>query len=675
MNYPNLPNSALEITEQPQVKEITNELLKQLQNALKSNSLFTEQVELSLKGIVRILEVLLSLDFFKNANEIDSSLRNSIEWLTHAGESLKAKMREYESFFNAFNVSMHANEQEVTNTLNANTENIKSEVKKLENQIIEATTRLLTSYQIFLNQARDNANNQITENKTASLEALNQAKTNANNEINTNKTQVLNNLNEAKENANNEINNNKTQALNNINEAKESATNQINANKQEVLNNITQEKQQATSEITEAKKTAFNELLETLKPKFSGLFVGAYYIRNVIYIQGGWEQKIKDLSDYALEKSKKYEIEVFFNMGMRFLTEDLYRRSTTRKNPSVPNNGSGFDAGTSLNNFNNYTAVYASDEINFNNGMLTITPGLRYTFLNYVKKDAPPFKEDQTGKTTKERYNQWNPAVNVGYKPIKDWLFYFNYQRSYIPPQFSNIGSFVGTSTDYFQIFNVMEGGSRYYFNNQVSFNANYFVIFANHYFTGRYGDNREPVNARSQGVELELYYTPIRGLNFHAAYTFIDANITSHTMVTNPANPKGPKKDIFGKKLPFVSPHQFILDASYTYAKTTIGLSSFFYSRTYSDVLNTVPFTEYVPTIKNGAITTKTAGMTPWYWVWNLQISSTLWERKNQSVNASLQVNNIFNMKYWFSGIGTSPNGKEAAPPRSITAYVSYHF
>ncbi|MGL2418474.1 DUF1542 domain-containing protein, partial [Helicobacter pylori] len=57
----------------------------------------------------------------------------------------------------------------------------------------------------------------------------------------------------------------------------------------------------------------FNELLETLKPKFSGLFVGVYYIRNVIYVQGGWEQKIKYLSDYTLEKSKKYEIAVFFN--------------------------------------------------------------------------------------------------------------------------------------------------------------------------------------------------------------------------------------------------------------------------------------------------------------------------------------------------------------------------
>ncbi|WQX90529.1 DUF1542 domain-containing protein [Helicobacter pylori] len=313
MNYPNLPNSDLEITEQPEVKEITNELLKQLQNALKSNSLFTEQVELSLKGIVRILEVLLSLDFFKNANEIDSSLRNSIEWLTNAGESLKNKMKEYEAFFSEFNTSMHANEQEVTAILNANTENIKSEVKKLENQIIEATTRLLTSYQIFLNQAKENANHEISTNKTQAINNINEAKTKANNEISNNQTQAIANINEAKTKANNEISNNQTQAIANINQAKTNATTQINTNKQEVLNNITQEKNQATSEITEAKKTAFNELLETLKPKFSGLFVGAYYIHNIIYIQGGWGQKVKDLSDYTLDKSKKYEIEVFFN--------------------------------------------------------------------------------------------------------------------------------------------------------------------------------------------------------------------------------------------------------------------------------------------------------------------------------------------------------------------------
>ncbi|WRF64017.1 hypothetical protein FNE48_02230 [Helicobacter pylori] len=329
MNYPNLPNSALEITEQPEVKEITNELLKQLQNALNSNSLFTEQVELSLKGIVRILEVLLSLDFFKNANEIDSSLRNSIEWLSNAGESLKLKMKEYEGFFSDFNTSMKANEQEVSAILNANTENIKSEIKKLENQLIETATKILTSYQIFLNQAKESAtnqinadktqaitninetkvsaNNEISTNKTQSLEAITQAKESATNQINADKTQAITNINETKVSTNNEISTNKTQSLEAITQAKESATNQINTNKQEVLNNITQQKQQATTEITEAKKTAFNELLETLKPKFSGLFAGVYYIRNAIYIKGGWEQKVKDLSDYQLEKSKKGE--------------------------------------------------------------------------------------------------------------------------------------------------------------------------------------------------------------------------------------------------------------------------------------------------------------------------------------------------------------------------------
>ncbi|WP_232780264.1 hypothetical protein, partial [Helicobacter pylori] len=161
------------------------------------------------------------------------SLRNSIEWLSNAGESLKLKMKEYEGFFSDFNTSMRTNEQEVTSILNANTENIKSEIKKLENQLIETTTRLLTSYQIFLNNAKENANNEISTNKTQSLEAITQAKTNANNEISENKTQ----------------------AITNINEAKESATNEINTNKTQALNNITQEKQQATSEITEAKKT------------------------------------------------------------------------------------------------------------------------------------------------------------------------------------------------------------------------------------------------------------------------------------------------------------------------------------------------------------------------------------------------------------------------------------
>ncbi|GAA6788582.1 hypothetical protein HpBT295_02190 [Helicobacter pylori] len=42
--------------------------------------------------------------------------------------------------------------------------------------MIETTTKLLTSHQIFLNNAKESANNQITENKTQSLEAIGQPK-------------------------------------------------------------------------------------------------------------------------------------------------------------------------------------------------------------------------------------------------------------------------------------------------------------------------------------------------------------------------------------------------------------------------------------------------------------------------------------------------------------------
>ncbi|GAA8184516.1 hypothetical protein HpDR148_04150 [Helicobacter pylori] len=303
MNYPNPPIPEITTKEKPAFKEITSELLRELESALNNAALWKEQVNLSLKGVKRILEVITGIDFFQKANEIDERLRGVLKWLENSSDGLQTKMREYESYFTDFNTSMRSNEQEVTSILNANAENIKSEIKKLEDQLIETATRLLTSYQIFLNQAKESATTQI----------------------NADKTQAINNITEAKESATTQINADKTQAINNINEAKTSANNEITENKTQALNNITQEKQQATSEIIEAKKTAFNELLETLKPKFSGLFAGAYYIYNKIYIQGGWEQKIKDLSDYALEKSKKYEIEVFFSfLSAKIVEKDSF---------------------------------------------------------------------------------------------------------------------------------------------------------------------------------------------------------------------------------------------------------------------------------------------------------------------------------------------------------------
>ncbi|MDO7817062.1 hypothetical protein Q6A71_07555, partial [Helicobacter pylori] len=69
--------------------------------------------------------------------------------------------------------------------------NIKSEIKKLENQLIETTTKLLTSYQIFLNQARENANNEISTNKQEVLNNITQKKQEATSEINEAKKAII----------------------------------------------------------------------------------------------------------------------------------------------------------------------------------------------------------------------------------------------------------------------------------------------------------------------------------------------------------------------------------------------------------------------------------------------------------------------------------------------------
>ncbi|MFP6174185.1 ATPase [Helicobacter pylori] len=243
MNYPNPPSPEITTKEKPAFKEITSELLRELESALNNATLWKEQVNLSLKGVKRILEVITEIDFFQKANEIDERLRGIVKWLENSSDGLQTKMREYENYFTDFNASMRSNEQEVTSILNANRENIKSEIKKLENQLIETTTRLLTSYQIFLNQARENATTQINTNKTESLEAISQAKESATTQINTNKTASLEAITQAKTNANNEITAKETQAI----------------------NNITQQKQQATSEITEAKNTIIIKTLIFLR--------------------------------------------------------------------------------------------------------------------------------------------------------------------------------------------------------------------------------------------------------------------------------------------------------------------------------------------------------------------------------------------------------------------------
>ncbi len=296
MNYPNPPSPELANKQIPAVKAITNELLKELESVLNNATLWKEQVSLSLKGVVRILEVLTSMDFFKNANEIDESLRETIKWLENASNELKDKMREYESYFNNFNASMLTNEQEVTATLNANAANIRSEIERLENEINAKKQEILNSFQNLLNAQVKNIANTLQENKNNSIQALQNTKTQITNALNT----LLNDLKS-------QINALKEQNTESLNQTANTKKQEINALKNEVNTETLEKAKQALEKANETSKRLNDHEVMNIK---------LYYVDSEIVYNGGaleWK-KIYDLkTETIMQANKDYIIEASFN--------------------------------------------------------------------------------------------------------------------------------------------------------------------------------------------------------------------------------------------------------------------------------------------------------------------------------------------------------------------------
>ncbi|WP_205579839.1 hypothetical protein [Helicobacter pylori] len=298
MNYPNPPSPELANTEIPAIKAITNELLKELESVLNNATLWKEQVSLSLKGVVRILEVLVSMDFFKNANEIDESLRESIKWLENASNELKEKMREYESYFNNFNASMRTNEQEVTNTLNANAANIRSEIERLENEINAKKQEILNSFQNILNAQVKNITDVSQENKNNSIKELQNAK-----------NQITNALNALLNELKSQINALKEQNTESLNQTANAKKQEINALKNEVNTETLEKAKQALEKANETSNRLNDHKVMDIK---------IYYVDSEIVYNGGtleWKKihTFTETDGVFMQANKSYILEVSFN--------------------------------------------------------------------------------------------------------------------------------------------------------------------------------------------------------------------------------------------------------------------------------------------------------------------------------------------------------------------------
>ncbi len=292
-------------------------------------------------------------------------------------------------------------------------------------------------------------------------------------------------------------------------------------------------------------------------------------------------------------------------------------------------------------------AAYVSDAIAFADGRVTVTPGLRYEQVD------SRYYNLASGARTRNKTDDVLPGLTLGFQASPQWYLYADGQRSLRAPQVTQI--IFGDNLDAELAWNY-EAGARYQPNERTRVQFGGYLIDFDQQIqldntTRTY---RNLGKTRHQGGEVELQWSPaqLRALTLNAGYAYLDAR---------------QKSGVYdGLRVPYTSRNQLTLGASYRSESghTTVAVSSYYFSRAFSDAANTV---------QENAI--GSVGELPAYWVWNAQLSQVLSEGASGKLSASLAVNNLFDRKYWYRGIDTSPWGRQPAPGRSVTVGLEYTF
>ncbi len=290
-------------------------------------------------------------------------------------------------------------------------------------------------------------------------------------------------------------------------------------------------------------------------------------------------------------------------------------------------------------------AAYVSDAIALADERITLTPGLRYEQV-----DAR-YDNLASGARTRNKTGDTLPGLTLGVQVSPQWYVYADAQRSLRAPQVTQI--IFGDNLDAELAWNY-EIGARYQPNahTYVQFGG-YLIDFDQQIqLDNTTRSYRNLGKTRHQGGEVELHWSPTRlpALSFNAGYAYLDARQETGLYA--------------GKRVPYTSRNQLTLGAAYQSGRTTVAMSSGYFSRAFSDAANSV---------QENAIAS--VGALPSYWVWNAQVSQVLIEGDGGKLSASLAVNNLFDRNYWYRGIDTSPWGRQPAPGRSVTVGLEYRF
>ncbi|MEC4727867.1 TonB-dependent siderophore receptor [Shewanella sp. D64] len=327
--------------------------------------------------------------------------------------------------------------------------------------------------------------------------------------------------------------------------------------------------------------------------------------------------------------------------GVRYVNEDIsYQLNHIDKSTQVVVRPRDWQMDT------NAMAYYISNKIGFFDDTLSVTPGLRYedvrmTFTNIGQN----YSQDNHVK-------EWLPGITLGYEFSDNWFGYANAQRSLRTPQISQLWP-KGQTLESELSWNY-EAGIRFTPTERSNLNlALYRIDFKN---KAEYDRNISMfVNigkTRNQGVELEGTYSPksLPDLILTGAYNYLDTEQLDGQFA--------------GNQLPFVSKHQLSASVLYSIHEIDLGLLAYYYSKSFSDLANTVE--ENV---------SGTAGEIPDYTVVNFNISTEFFKQNSYGLKVGLSVNNLFDNEYYFRGLDVSPAGRVPSPGRSFSLDLGYTF
>ena len=296
----------------------------------------------------------------------------------------------------------------------------------------------------------------------------------------------------------------------------------------------------------------------------------------------------------------------------------------------------------------NAQAYYVSNKLGFFDERLTVTPGLRYEDVRLS------YNEVVSGAKQNQHIKEVLPSLTLGYSLSDQWYTFANVQKSLRTPQVSHLTSTTQIDPIDPEVSWNYEIGARYTpsENSNLSFTA-YQIDNKDKIESNSSGTQFENIGkTRSKGIEIAGQFTPksVPKLTLRAAYNYLDTEQL-----------EGIYK---GNELQDASKHQVSVSASYDYNNIDLGISAYYYSKSFSDSANTVE--EDV---------TGEVGEVPAYTVVNLTAATELYKKGTQSLTARVALNNAFDEEYYFRGLDVSAIGRIAAPGRSVSLSVGYKF